>query len=161
MDPFLNMSSSQSIPSTLCDLLSKLEFLGMIQRGQKPCMGDMTFVDGNSFWGALIRALKGEGNKGMLAHINQIIEQTVEAIGEYKGTEFLPILIEALTKAKIGIANLTTTYKDQPSVVARISVVITNINHQLRNYKGSLREGSLQTSDLRSLEQKKTIKEKR
>ena len=52
------MASSNSIPATLRDLLGKLEFLSMIETGKKPCMGDMTFVDGNSFWGALVRAFK-------------------------------------------------------------------------------------------------------
>jgi len=129
------MSTSHSIPSTLRELLSKLEFLGMIERGQKPCMGDMTFVDGNSFWGALMRAFKGEGSKGMLAHINQIVEQTVESVEEYKDTEFLPIIINTLNKAKIGINNLNTTYSDQPAVTSQINVIIANINHQLRKYK--------------------------
>jgi len=129
------MSSLQSIPSTLRELLSKLEFLGMIERGQKPCMGDMTFVDGNSLWGALIRAFKGEGSKGMLAHINQIIEQTVEAVDEYKDTEFLPIIVNTLNKAKIGINNLGTTYNGQPAVTSKINVIIANINHQLRKHR--------------------------
>lgn len=127
------MSTSQSIPSTLRDLLSKLEFLSMIERGKKPCMGDMTFVDGNSFWGALVRAFKGEGNKGMLVHLNQIIEQTVEAIEEYKDTVFLPIIINTLAKAKLGINNLITTYKEQPSVISQINVLVSNINLQLKN----------------------------
>lgn len=126
------MSTSHSIPATLRDLLSKLEFLSMIERGKKPCMGDMTFVDGNSFWGALMRAFKGEGNKGMLVHLNQIIEQTVEAIEEYKDTEFFPIIINTLAKAKLGIGNLITTYKEQPSVVSQINVLLSNINLQLK-----------------------------
>lgn len=129
------MSTSHSIPTTLKGLLSKLEFLGMIERGQKPCMGDMTFVDGNSLWGALIRALKGEGHKGMLAHINQIIEQTIDSIEEFKDTEFLPIIIIDLNKAKIGITHLSTTYKDQPAVTSELNVIIANINHQLKKHK--------------------------
>lgn len=141
------MSSSQSIPTTLSDLLGKLEFLGMINRGKKPCMGDMTFVDGNSLWGALVRAYKGEGHKGMLAHINQIIEQTVEAINEYKDTEFLPIIITALHKAKIGINNLNTTYKDQPAVTSKINVIITNINHQLKKNKYVIENNKLTKRD--------------
>ena len=129
------MSTSHSIPSTLRELLSKLEFLSMIERGQKPCMGDMTFVDGNSFWGAIMRAFKGEGSKGMLAHINQIVEQTVESVEEYKNTEFLSIIITTLHKAKIGIGNLCTTYDGQPAVTSQLKVIIANINHQLRKYK--------------------------
>jgi len=129
------MSTSQSIPATLRDLLGKLEFLSMIERGKKPCMGDMTFVDGNSFWGAIIRAFKGEGSKGMLVHLNQIVEQTVEAIDDYKDTEFLPIIIIAFAKAKIGINNLITTYKEQPMVVSQINVILSNINLQLKNHR--------------------------
>lgn len=131
-------TTSHSIPTTLRDLLSKLEFLSMIKPNQKPCMGDMTFVDATSFWGAVIRAMKGEGNKGMIAHIHQIIEQTIDAIEEYRHGEFLPIILSTLYKAKIGIAHLNTTYKDQPSVVSKINVILANINHQLQNYKDSL-----------------------
>lgn len=137
-NPKYSNTKMSSIPSTLRDLLSKLEFLSMIKPGQKPCMGDMTFVDGNSFWGAIIRAFKGEGNKGMIAHIHQIIEQTVEAIEEYQHTEFLPIILSTLYKAKIGITNLNTTYKDQPSVISKINVILANINHQLHKNKSSI-----------------------
>jgi len=124
----------------------------MIERGQKPCMGDMTFVDGNSFWGAILRAFKGEGSKGMLAHINQIVEQTVESIEEYKDTEFLPIIINTLNKAKIGIGNLSTTYDGQPAVTSQINVIIVNINHQLRKYKHHLEPRKRNSSTVKKID---------
>ncbi len=132
------MSTSQSIPKTLRDLLSKLQFLGMIKKEKKPCMGDMTFVDAKSLWGAIIRAYKGEGSTGLLVHLNQIIEQTVEAIEEYKDTPFFPIIIDTLTNAKMGISNLAITYGEQPGVVSEIRVVLSNIKLQLDKHGHAL-----------------------
>ncbi|GAH05709.1 unnamed protein product, partial [marine sediment metagenome] len=81
----------------------------------------------------------------------EIIEQTVEAIEEYKDTEFLPMIINTLHKAKIGIGNLSTTYDAQPAVTSRINVIIANINHQLKKHKGCL-EPKKRNSSIKKLD---------
>ena len=53
--------SCKSIPASLRDLLTKLEFLAMTEVGYKVCMNDMSFVDGKSWYGAYKRASAGEG----------------------------------------------------------------------------------------------------
>lgn len=123
--------SSNCIPVTLRDLLTKLEFLSMIERGKKPCMGDMVFVDSSSWYGSFYRSFYGESKKSMLLHINQIIDQAIGAIDEYANTEFIEIIVATLSKAKIGIINLITTYQDHPHVISQVNVIISNINLQL------------------------------
>jgi hypothetical protein len=138
MEKESKMKHSHSIPSTLRDLLSKLEFLGMITPGKKPCMNTMHFVDGDTLWGAVQRAFGGESHHLLIAHIQQIIEQTIEAIEEYYSSEFLPIIVSTLYKAKIGIVNLKTTYQNKPPVIMKLNVILANINHQLQNHKDIL-----------------------
>ena len=126
-----NLSATNSIPVTLNDLLVKLKVLSMIERGKKINMGTMTFTDSNSWVGAFCRSLTGEGRKGLMVHLNQIIQQAINAINEYKHTEFCPLVVNHLAQAKIGIQNLSTTYQYDPSIVAQLEVCISNINLQL------------------------------
>jgi hypothetical protein len=76
----------------------------------------------------------------MLLYVNQTIEQTVEFIEDYKDTEFFSIIIEKLANARIGIANLAITYtkENQPSVVSRINVILSNVDLTLKKYKNVL-----------------------
>jgi len=127
--------TSNIIPEPLRDLLGKLVFLSMIEKGKKPCMHDMTFVKSNSWSGAVKRALTGEGRKGMIIHINQIIDTAIAAIDEYKDTEFLSLIVNKLALCKVGIENLMTTYQKHPDTVAKIKVCLDNINIQLEKNK--------------------------
>jgi hypothetical protein len=131
---------TNSIPATLNDLLVKLKILSMIERGHKINMGSMTFVESTSWWGSLHRSLSGEGRKGLMIHLNQIIQQAITAINEYQNTEFCKIVVNSLADAKIGIQNLIVTYQNDPSIVAQIEICIANINLQLDKNR-SLLEG--------------------
>lgn len=122
---------TNSFPATLYDLLVKLEILSMIEPGKKINMGTMTFIDSSSWLGAFQRSLSGEGRKGLMMHINQIVQQSINAIDEYNETEFCAIIVNRLAKAKIGIQHLITTYQADPSIVAQINICISNINLQL------------------------------
>ena len=132
--------ATNSIPATLNDLLVKLKILSMIERGKKINMGSMSFTDSNSWVGALTRSLSGEGRKGLMLHLNQIIQQAIGAINEYQTTEFCVLIVNHLSQAKIGIQNLTTTYQSDPSIVAQIEVCLSNIDLQLDKNR-SLLEG--------------------
>lgn len=125
-------NARNSIPQSLSELLVKLNILSMIECGKKINLSTMSFVDSTSWWGSLSRTIYGESRKNMIVHLYQIINQSIEAIEEYKNTELQPILIEHLTKAKIGIQNLATTYHHDPNIVAQINVCISNIELQLR-----------------------------
>ena len=133
-------SATNSIPATLNDLLVKLKILSMIERGKKINMGSMSFTDSNSWVGALTRSLSGEGRRGLMLHLNQIVQQAIGAINEYQTTEFCVLVVNHLSQAKIGIQNLTTTYQSDPSIVAQIEVCLSNIDLQLDKNR-SLLEG--------------------
>ncbi|MEM2987321.1 MAG: hypothetical protein QXV60_04405 [Nitrososphaerota archaeon] len=120
-----------SIPITLNDILVKLKILSMIERGKKINMNTMKFVDSNSWIGAINRSISGEGRKGLIVHLNQIIQQAIDAIDEYYGTEFCKIIVNYLAQAKVGIQNLVSTYQSDPLIVAQIHVCIENIDLQL------------------------------
>ncbi len=131
--------SSNAIPEPLRDLLGKLVFLSMIEKNKKPCMHDMTFVRDSSWLGALKRSLRGEGRKSMILHIHQIIDLAIASIDEYRDTEFLPLILNRLAEAKVGITNLITTYRRYPDTIAKISVCLDNINIQLEKNKHLLK----------------------
>lgn len=117
----------------------------MIERGHKINMGTMTFVESTSWLGSLQRSLNGEGRKGLMIHLNQIIQQAITAINEYQNTEFCKIIVNSLAHAKIGIQNLITTYQNDPSIVAQLEICIENIDLQLEKNR-SLLEGHAITS---------------
>lgn len=127
--------TANSIPDPLRDLLGKLVFLSMIEKGRKPCMHSMTFEKSTSWSGAIRRAFAGEGRKSMIIHINQIVDTAILAIEEYRDTEFLPLIVNKLAIAKVGIENLITTYQKHPDTIAKIKICIDNINIQLEKNK--------------------------
>ena len=122
---------TNSIPATLNDLLVKLKILSMVERGKKINTGNMTFTDANSWIGSFTRSLSGEGHKGLLIYLNQLIQQSINAINEYQDTEFCKLIVNQLAQAKIGILSFATTYQRYPDVVAQIEVCVSNIDLQL------------------------------
>lgn len=134
----MSIHVTNSIPTTLSDLLVKLKILSMTESGKKINMGNMTFTDSfswldvSTWFGALNRGLNGEGKKGLMIHLNRIIEQTIAAINEYQYTEFCAIIVNHLAQARIGIQNLTNTYAAYPKTVAKLLVLIENIDLQLK-----------------------------
>lgn len=134
----MSATITNSIPATLNDLLVILKFLSMIERGKKINMGSMDFVDCTSWWGTIKRSLAGEGRKSLMVHINQIVQQAITAISEYKDTEFCTLIVNNLAEAKIGIQNLSTTYQDDPNIVAQINVCVSNIDLQLEKNRSLL-----------------------
>ncbi len=141
------MSATNSIPVPLNDLLVKLKILGKIERGNKINMGTMTFTESSSWMGALNRTLCGEGRKGLMTHLNQIIQQSINAINEYHNTEFCGLVVNHLAQAKIGIQNLITTYQSDPNTVSQLEICIANINLQLEKNHSLLDGHQPQNSD--------------
>jgi len=124
----------ESIPPALRNLLTKLEYISMIERGQKPCFSDMTFVQSNSWIGAWKRLISGENKKNLLFEIEQIIDRTILAIEEYASKEYVKLLLENLAKAKIGIENLILTYTEHPETISNLRVHIINIDLTLKKH---------------------------
>lgn len=125
---------TESIPPALRNLLTKLEYISMIERGQKPCFSDMTFVQSNSWFGACKRLFTGENKKNLLFEVEQIIDRTILAIEEYSNKEYVKLLLENLAKAKIGIENLILTYTDHPETISNLRVYIINIDLTLKKH---------------------------
>jgi TolA-binding protein len=67
--------------------------------------------------------------------VEQIVNNTVEAIENQKYNEHLGLTINALYKASNGILNLSYTYESDPNMKARINVQLKNINIQLDRYR--------------------------
>jgi len=132
---------SESIPPALRNLLTKLEYISMIERGQKPCFSDMTFVQSNSWFGAWKRLISGENKKNLLFEIEQIIDRTILAIEEYSNKEYIKLLLENLGKAKTGIENLILTYTEHPETISNLRVHIINIDLTLKKH-GCMNENS-------------------
>jgi len=136
---------SESIPPALRNLLTKLEYISMIERGQKPCFSDMTFVQSNSWFGAWKRLISGENKKNLLFEIEQIIDRTILAIEEYSNKEYIKLLLDNLSKAKIGVENLILTYTEHPETISNLRVHIINIDLTLKKY-GYINENGKNTS---------------
>lgn len=137
MSSSLNQTSApgwnqSTIPQPLRELLSKLEFLSMTQKNQKPCIYDSSFVDADSWYGSFKRFLNGESNITLLVFIDQTIDQTIDCLKDYRDTKFHKILLDALSGAREGIKILiNTSYKDNPKALSKLKVCITNIDLQL------------------------------
>ncbi len=125
---------SDSIPPALRNLLTKLEYISMIERGQKPCFSDMTFVQSNSWVGAWKRLISGENRKNLLFEIEQIIDRTILAIEEYTNKDYVRLLLDNLAKAKVGIENLMLTYTEHPDTISNLRVHLINIDLTLKKY---------------------------
>lgn len=147
MEPPKNLSSSitsssssnsnniTSMPIDLKELLSKLEFIAMIQRGHKININSMSFVSSTSLMGSIVRTLNNENRDNSLLFINNTVDATLEAIDKYNNTQFHKILMHSLSSARNGIDQLATTYREDPEVVSKIKVCIKNIDIQLYNYQ--------------------------
>jgi hypothetical protein len=138
MDP-IQQKNTNAIPAPLLDLMVKLNFLGMIERGKKINWCSLSFSDSNSYLGALYRSTYGENRKGLIFHLSQIIDQSIRALEAYNNTTFCEIIINSMAKAKNGIQNLKTTYQKDPFVVSQIEACISNIDMQLEKNKHLLK----------------------
>lgn len=128
--------SSESIPVGLRSLLAKHYFLAQITRGFKPCMSNMKLVDSTSWTGAIYRFWYGESRKTGMSDIENIISQTIDAIGTHKTKPaFLKLIINALASTRVGLESMTTTYRDDPAMIGRLQVQLTNIDLQLEEHR--------------------------
>lgn len=138
------MSDRNTIPPTLADLLVKLGYLAAIPNQKKACFGDLSYVDANAWIGSFKRYRDGESRENMLVKVNQIIDQAIEEVDKYSGTQYLPLLITKLANTEIGINNLIDTYNNDPNVILHLQTCKTKIELKLkplRKYIESKLEG--------------------
>lgn len=130
---------SSRIPIDLRELLAKLKFLSMIQSGNKVNTNTMSFVDSDSWYGAVRRALNHENRKVTLDFVNTTIDQTIEYVNKHEKSEFLELIINRLNAARVGISELLVTYREDPKFISNITVSLDNIDIQLSKYKHLIR----------------------
>ena len=113
--------TSESIPVGLQTLLAKHNFLAQIQRGVKPCITNMTFVDSSSWYGSFYRTWFGESRKTSISAIEKIISETIDSISIHQNNKsFLKLIINALASTKVGLETMTTTYRGDPDMIGRL-----------------------------------------
>lgn len=132
--------SSESIPVGLRSLLGKLYFLAQIKAGEKPCMSNMTIVDGDTWTGAFYRFFKGEDRKTCLTVIENIVSQAIDSISVHERKKsFLALVVNALAEARVGVESMLTTYRDDAETKGKIQVQLTNIDIQLDKYRSLIK----------------------
>lgn len=155
----INSKKIISIPTGLQILLADLDFIGQICRGQKACVTNRVLVDGESWSGALYRSWKGENRINTISKIEQIVNQTVDAIDDHKDTEYIGIIINSFNYARNGVASLVETYQNDPDMKARLNVQLKNIDLQLDQYRNLIKGYSERKTDNNAIEEKKDEKE--
>lgn len=124
--------SVKSIPVSLQDLLSELDFLGQISRGKKPCMNDMTLVDAKSWLGAFKRYLNGESREVAIRETKSIVDRAIDSIQTHTARDLLTLIVNRLARARRGIETMKTTYRYDPKIIAQINVILSNVDLQLQ-----------------------------
>ena len=122
------------LPANVRDNLFKLEFLGMIKRNQKVCMYDYSLVDSKSLIGSIKRSLMNETRDSNIREINNIINESISLINEYKDTEYFPLMMGKLIKAKDGVTTLQITYADDPKTISLINVIIDELSLNIEKF---------------------------
>ncbi len=133
----MNISNNfkNPIPNTLQTILQDLNFLSQIKRGYKPCISDRVIVSADTWSGALYRFFKGENRIKLMCKVEQIINNTVEAIENPKYIEHLNLTVNSLNEANNGLLNLLHTYDNDPDMKSRLNVQLQNVDIQLIQYK--------------------------
>lgn len=124
-------ATTKPLPIILKDILQKLEILSEIREGQKLNIADMTYCEANSWWSSITRRYMGESRENLIFHLENIINQAIASIEEFKNSEFASILVKSLYKSKTGVENLAKTYKEDPNTFSKIKIILTNIEIQL------------------------------
>lgn len=68
-------------------------------------------------------------------HLFAIVEETISSINNYAGTEFVPLIVNALCRAKMGLNNLMATYVTKAETVSNMKVILLNIDLTLDKHK--------------------------
>lgn len=134
---FNNKIDTDGMPSHLRDLLVRLNFIGMIEKGYKPCFHDLSFVPAASWWGTMKRSWSSESGKLSIEKIESTIDEGIRSLKTFSGSEFYPIVRSAIINSKKGIENIIETYKSVPSIVAHLQIVLETIriNKELSDIK--------------------------
>jgi phosphoribosylanthranilate isomerase len=127
-----------SFPADLQDVMVKLEFLSQITEGCKINTKDMSLSPASSWLSSIKRTITHEDRNLTVHYINEVIRETTQIIGRYRdNNDYITIILDAFSRAKTGIENLTVTYQASPDIIANIRVMIAGIELQLRNIRNN------------------------
>lgn len=147
-----------AIPDSLRQILVDLNFLGQIARDTKPCFSNKILISSDSWWGALRRMVMGESRQRVIMKVEQIINNTVDAIENKKYAEHLPLTINALNDANNGVLNLLYTYDADPDMKSRLSIQLKNIDIQLTQYRFMIKGYNDKSGDKTDKSEDKVVK---
>ena len=105
----------------------------------KPCVTSRVLVDSESYMGAMYRTFKGENRNNIISKVEQVFNQTVDAIEAHKNTDHIKIIINYAAVARNGVASLMDTYASDPDFKSRLKVQIDNIDLQLDRFRNMIR----------------------
>lgn len=124
-----SMSSSPStIPLELRDIIRDLEFLSQLKKGLKVNVKSMDFAESKSWLDSLKRTFFHEGKEVTVDFVSKIVDNAIEALSEYETSIYLPLLIDAFRRARVGVGCLTETYCEYPKVISDLRVCIANMD---------------------------------
>ena len=129
------MSQDTTIPIGLQGLLTELDFIGQISRGQKPMMSEMVLVENTEYWKRVTKWWSGETKDTIMTKIENIVNRTVDAIIDHKETAYIGLLVNKFSQARAGIESLKITYEHYPKTISKINTQLDNIDLQLKNYR--------------------------
>lgn len=121
-----------AVPDHLHQLLKKLEFFGSLQPNQKPNVGNFTFSDSSSWSDWVTRRFSRETKEGVVRAVENTVKETIEALNNYRQTDFLPLIVSDFRLFQRGIKHLLTTYQNDHGILADIRSILKQIELYLR-----------------------------
>jgi len=120
------------------DIISKLKFISTLKPGEKIDVASLS-IQPDTLASRLYRTIlaRGESRMGTLEFIRQTLGEAFDIISTYSNKDDIfnnkinQMLTTALTSAKIGIAGLTETYKDDRMFISRIETLVGTLNAKI------------------------------
>ena len=124
--------------------LEDLELLGSIKPGDTVCVHSLSIAKHNSWATSFWRTYNFENRLKTLAWVGKVVNFAIKLVCENYGTydNCGNALYETIWKMKIGIENLSETYKDDPrcgqylkGYIEAVSSIIFDTNEVILKYK--------------------------
>ncbi len=123
--------ASSYLPDELGSVLKKLGYLSMVKPGYKLHIKSMTFDSADSYVHAIGRWWDKEKSDKMVTSVESYINEALGMLNTYRGTDYHPIIIDAIKAAVRGIATLKETYAENTYTVSSLKVLLDFIRVEL------------------------------
>jgi hypothetical protein len=115
------------IPKPITNLITNLCIVSLLEKNQKLNLKTMSFSDKTTWGQTFYRFYYRESRHNLIDYLKALISESILAIQDFSGTEYLPLIVNHLNLAKTGLENLIETYKDDPKIVAELKIIMENI----------------------------------